>query len=119
MGKAGGSSCFAGVERYDCRGVTAGQGCSQDSLKSRCPSAVSASETSTDPQTASIAGATVPDTRGTSPKAGELWLSRPPYLLLTYVRALTVRANRTWIEYELLDDNGSLADRVDRRSSML
>ncbi|MFL5839974.1 MAG: hypothetical protein ACJ77Z_05935 [Thermoleophilaceae bacterium] len=48
----------------------------------------------------------MPHTTTSLPRPGELWLSRPPYLFLTRVRSLSADANRTRIEYELLDDDG-------------
>ena len=49
----------------------------------------------------------MPRTRTKPPKAGELWLSRPPFLFLTRVRSLLAQADSTRIVYELLDDDGS------------
>jgi len=49
----------------------------------------------------------VPQTRNKLPVAGELWLSRPPYVFLTRIRAVTATAERARIEYELLDSDGS------------
>ena len=41
------------------------------------------------------------------PSAGELWLSRPPYVFLTHVVAAH-GLDDPFIDYELLDDDGSV-----------
>ena len=49
------------------------------------------------------------------PAPGELWLSRPPYNFLTHVRAVRSSAGRITIDYELLDDDGSVLTVVEDR----
>lgn len=41
------------------------------------------------------------------PEPGQLWLSRPPFLLVTQVRNVVSQAGRARIEYELFDDDGA------------
>lgn len=42
------------------------------------------------------------------PSPGTLWLSRPPYLLVARVTAVELAGAPGLIEYELLDEDGSL-----------
>lgn len=42
------------------------------------------------------------------PVPGSLWLSRPPYLLVTRVTGVDLARSPGVIEYELHDDDGSL-----------
>jgi hypothetical protein len=50
------------------------------------------------------------------PRPGELWLSRPPYLLIAYVVAVDDRTEPIIISYELQDDDGSVLERVSHAS---
>ena len=43
----------------------------------------------------------------TPPIAGQLWLSRPPFLLIAKVESVFEYSGRIFIEYELLDDDGT------------
>jgi hypothetical protein len=43
----------------------------------------------------------------TQPAAGQLWLSRPPFLLIARIDSVFVRAAGTFVAYDLLDDDGS------------
>ena len=46
-----------------------------------------------------------------APKSDQLWLSRPPYVLIAHVRAVDAEARPPRIEYALVDADGStLAD---------
>lgn len=45
-------------------------------------------------------------TRTTLPQADELWLARPPYLMLARVLSAEPQAEPPTVEYELLDDDG-------------
>ena len=46
------------------------------------------------------------------PRPGDLWLSRPPYLLIAHVVEVDDRSEPPVISYELQDDDGSALDRV-------
>jgi hypothetical protein len=45
--------------------------------------------------------------RTKQPCAGQLWLSRPPFLLITRIDSVVERSGRAFVAYELLDDDGS------------
>ena len=47
------------------------------------------------------------------PRPGELWLSRPPYLLIAHIVEVDDRSEPPVISYELQDDDGSALDRID------
>ena len=49
------------------------------------------------------------DTKST-PKPGERWLSRPPYLLIAHVIRVEKGAEPPVVSYELLDEEGFLLD---------
>lgn len=46
------------------------------------------------------------------PRPGELWLSRPPYLLIAQIVEVDDRVEPAVISYELQDDDGSVLERV-------
>lgn len=43
-----------------------------------------------------------------SPRPGELWLSRPPYLMIARIVAVDRRSRPGVVSYELHDEDGSL-----------
>jgi hypothetical protein len=45
--------------------------------------------------------------RTRQPCAGQLWLSRPPFLLIARIDSIVERAGRAFVAYDLLDDDGS------------
>lgn len=49
------------------------------------------------------------ETRGTTPEPDQLWLSRPPFVLLAQVRSVAPqrRGQPAMIDYALLDTDGS------------
>lgn len=50
------------------------------------------------------------------PRPGELWLSRPPYLLIAHIVDVDRRSNPGVVSYELLDEDGSLLEQVSHAS---
>jgi hypothetical protein len=44
------------------------------------------------------------------PLAGQIWLSRPPYLMLAHVTDVDETSRPARISYELLDADGSVLD---------
>ncbi|HET7574376.1 MAG TPA: hypothetical protein VFJ99_04610 [Solirubrobacterales bacterium] len=52
-----------------------------------------------------------PDLR-TVPRPGELWLSRPPYLMLARVIDVDTTSEPAVLSYELRDEDGSLLEAV-------
>jgi hypothetical protein len=46
------------------------------------------------------------------PQPGDLWLSRPPYLLIAHVVEVDERSDPPVVGYELQDDDGSLLEQV-------
>jgi hypothetical protein len=51
------------------------------------------------------------DTRSI-PHPGDLWLSRPPYLLIARVIDVDERSEPRVVSYELQDDDGSVLERI-------
>lgn len=47
------------------------------------------------------------------PRPGELWLSRPPYLLIAHILSLDLVNGRRVVTYELADEDGSILEQVD------
>lgn len=47
------------------------------------------------------------------PKPGEVWLSRPPYLMMARIVAVDTEAASPVVSYELHDDDGSLLQAVE------
>jgi len=47
------------------------------------------------------------------PKAGEVWLSRPPYLMLARIVDVDLATEPPVVSYELHDDDGSLLQAVE------
>jgi hypothetical protein len=47
------------------------------------------------------------------PRAGERWLSRPPYLLIAHVLRVDEQAEPPVVSYELQDDEGFLLESVE------
>jgi hypothetical protein len=47
------------------------------------------------------------------PKPGEVWLSRPPYLMMARIVAVDVEAEPAVVSYELHDDDGALLQAVE------
>ena len=47
------------------------------------------------------------------PKPGEVWLSRPPYLMLARIVDVNLSAEPPVVSYELHDDDGSLLQAVE------
>ena len=56
-------------------------------------------------------------TERTIPESGQLWLSRPPYVLIAYLQAVDAEARPPRIEYALLDDDGSTLTESRARST--
>jgi hypothetical protein len=56
---------------------------------------------------------TSPDIQLT-PLPGEVWLSRPPYLMLARIRDLDAASEPALVSYELHDADGTVLQRVDR-----
>ncbi len=52
------------------------------------------------------------DTRA-RPRLGELWLSRPPYLMIAHVLCVDEDARPPVVSYELLGDRGFPLERVE------
>jgi hypothetical protein len=52
-----------------------------------------------------------PDTKH-RPRPGEVWLSRPPYLLLARILEVDERPDPAVVSYELHDEDGSILERV-------
>jgi hypothetical protein len=50
--------------------------------------------------------------RNPTPAAGELWLSRPPYLLVAHILDVSEAESSASIEYELVDYEGDPLTRV-------
>lgn len=48
----------------------------------------------------------------TLPRPGELWLSRPPYLMLARVVEVDTASEPAMLSYELRDEDGSLLEAV-------
>jgi hypothetical protein len=48
------------------------------------------------------------------PRAGERWLSCPPYTLIAHVLGVEQVDGRSLVSYELQDDDGVAIERVDR-----
>lgn len=48
------------------------------------------------------------------PRPGDLWLSRPPYLLIAHVVEVDKHSDPPVVGYELQDDDGSVLERVAR-----
>jgi len=49
----------------------------------------------------------------TLPKPGEVWLSRPPYLMMARIVAVELDSGTPVVSYELHDDDGSLLQAVE------
>ena len=49
----------------------------------------------------------------TVPKPGEVWLSRPPYLMMARIVEVDTEAEPPVVSYELHDDDGSLLQAVE------
>ena len=47
------------------------------------------------------------------PKPGEVWLSRPPYLMLARIVAVDLEHEPAVVSYELHDDDGSILAAVE------
>jgi hypothetical protein len=47
------------------------------------------------------------------PKAGEIWLSCPPYLMMARIVEVNTEAEPPVVSYELHDDDGSLLQAVE------
>lgn len=47
------------------------------------------------------------------PHPGEVWLSRPPYLMMARIVAVDFEAGSPVVTYELHDDDGSLLQAVE------
>ncbi len=56
-----------------------------------------------------------PDTR-THPQPGEIWLSRPPYLLLAHILEIDDRQDPAVVSYVLHDEDGFVLEQVSRAS---
>jgi hypothetical protein len=50
------------------------------------------------------------------PQPSQLWLSRPPFLMLISILAIDERSDPPWVSYRLHDDDGSLLGEVRRAS---
>jgi hypothetical protein len=48
------------------------------------------------------------------PRPGQLWLSRPPYLMLARVVEVDTASEPAVLSYELRDEDGSLLEAVQR-----
>lgn len=48
------------------------------------------------------------------PRAGERWLSCPPYTLIAHVREVERTEGLPLVSYELQDDDGVVIERVER-----
>ncbi len=49
----------------------------------------------------------MPEASEITPAAGQLWISRPPFMLIARVLAVDACGPAATVEYELLDDDGS------------
>jgi hypothetical protein len=47
------------------------------------------------------------------PKPGEVWLSRPPYVMLAHIVDVDVQTEPPVVSYELHDEDGSLLQAVE------
>jgi hypothetical protein len=47
------------------------------------------------------------------PRAGERWLSCPPYMLIAHILRVERRAELSLVSYELQDDDGALIETVE------
>lgn len=48
------------------------------------------------------------------PRAGERWLSCPPYMLIAHVHEVVQGGGLPLVSYDLQDDDGVVIERVDR-----
>ena len=55
----------------------------------------------------------MPQLRTQTPRRGELWLSRPPYLMIAHVLDVRRQGNRQVVSYALGDEEGHTLERVD------
>ena len=59
----------------------------------------------------------MPQVQTKMPRPGELWLSRPPYLMVARVIDVEEPApGRGFVSYKLYDEGGSVLEHVDRAS---
>lgn len=49
----------------------------------------------------------------TTPRPGQVWLSRPPFLMLARVRSVEATAEPAVVSYDLHDSDGTLLETVD------
>jgi hypothetical protein len=59
-------------------------------------------------------GLPMPSASQTLPRPGQLWLSRPPYLILARVVEVDTASEPAVLSYELRDEDGSLLEAVRR-----
>ena len=55
----------------------------------------------------------MPQLDSRTPRPGDLWLSRPPYLLVAHVLSVERHHGRGVVSYELADEDGTVLEQVD------
>lgn len=55
----------------------------------------------------------MPQLDSRTPRPGDLWLSRPPYLLVAHVLSVERHGGRGVVSYELADEDGTVLEHVD------
>jgi hypothetical protein len=51
--------------------------------------------------------------RTDAPRPGQLWLSRPPYLMIAHILGVERLPDRAVVSYELADEEGNTLEQVD------